>query len=124
MRPFLKLLVCVSGLFACGCRTYDVNGEAPVRYSKEVQIVQLDSAPRAITKTIQIFETATDVQRPYHKIALLTRSGHREDEGLIFNAFAWRARQLGADGIIILPAAHGWPDYQFHAQAIIFDQRN
>jgi hypothetical protein len=105
-----------------GCRTYDVNGEKPVRYAKDVQVVLLDSTPRTATKSIRIFETPDDIKRPYHKIALLSRSGHREDEGLIDNAFAWRARQIGADGIIILTASHGWPDFQFRADAIIFDQ--
>jgi hypothetical protein len=117
-----KTVVCALSFLVAGCHTYDVNGEKPVRYANNVQIVLLNSTPRTITKSIQIFETPDDVKRPYHKIALLSRSGHREDEGLIFNAFAWRARQIGADGIIILTASRGWPDFQFRANAIVFDQ--
>jgi hypothetical protein len=115
-------IVFALSFLVAGCHTYDVNGDKPVRYANDVQIVLLDSTSRTITKSIQIFETPDDVKRSYHKIALLSRSGHREDEALILNAFAWRARQIGADGIIMLAPSRGWPDFQFRANAIVFDQ--
>jgi hypothetical protein len=123
MKTATLLLVSLSGLLLAGCqsRSYDVNGSQPVRYAREVQIVMLNPSARPVSPTIQIFENATEVKRAFTKIALLHRSGHREDEGLIVNAMAWRARQIGADTIIILPAGRGWPDYQFHAQAIVFN---
>ena len=115
-------LICLAGLsfLLNGCHTYDVASAKPVRYAKEVQVIPLDTAKRAITPSVQIFESAADVQRPCHKIALLSRPGHRGDEGLIVNALAWRARQLGADGLVLLPAGRGWPDFhsRLHLQGL------
>ena len=115
--------ILLAALLLTACHSYDVNGDKPVRYAKDVQVALFDSTPRAVSKTVQVFDDANDIKRPYHKIALLSRSGHREDEALIDNAFAWRARQIGADGVLLLPASRGWPDFQFRANAIVFDQQ-
>ncbi len=119
MKPLL--LLCACGLVA-GCTSN--NPDPAVRYGTTVQVIRYDGGHYAPTKTLQVFDTAEEVKQPYHKIAKVTRPGHREAEGKIVNALIWRARQAGAEGLILLPPKHGWPDYQFSATAIVFDPTN
>ncbi len=90
---------------AAGCSTTPIptGAEKPVRYASSVQVASYDSDTRTSTTRLEVFPSVEAVgQRSYRIIALLARGGNREDEGLIMNANAWRARQLGAEGMIII----------------------
>jgi hypothetical protein len=115
-----NLLSILALLILTGCYSYDINGEQPVRYASGVRVVSYDSTVRQPANSIQVFDSPGEVKRPYHKIALLSRPGNREDQALVMAAIIWRARHLGADGIIFLPVIGGWPEVQFSGHAIVF----
>jgi hypothetical protein len=97
----ISLLVCTLGLCLTGCHTYDVNGDKPVRYASGVQVITYDSTPRPPAKSIQIFDQYNPPPAQYHPIASLSHEGYPNDAHLIYDALEWRARQLGANGIIL-----------------------
>jgi hypothetical protein len=138
---FTSLFICAS--VVAGCHSYDVNGESPVRYANSVQVIAYDRETRSPAKSIQVFDSPTEIKQPYHVIALLLRNGKPNDEGLILKALIWRARHEGADGVILLGAQGGGGQEGFlfgnrngligtsspsepvyHAQAIVFDKPN
>ena len=96
-----------------GCHSYDVNGTAPVRYASGVQVIMLDRTKRDPSPTIETFESAADVKRPYHAIAILSREGYLRDGQMIVNAILWRARMAGANGVILLGVGSGNTDPGF-----------
>ena len=141
MKTIIPLLLCASGLLLTGCHTYDMNGDVPMRYAANVQVVNYESIVRPPAKTIQIFDSPSQIKQPYHVIGLLLRPGKSNDEALILKALIWRARQLGADGVILLGGRSdgGQEGFMFgngrgiigstsptepifHAQAIMFDK--
>jgi hypothetical protein len=73
----------------------------------------------ATDKLTVIRETPT---RKYHTIAMLTIDGTAEKEGELVNALAWKARQMGADSILMLTPLHPHRDeWIFQADAIVMD---
>lgn len=105
IKPFHVL--CLAGLLAAGCTT-TVDPYAPVRYGDSVQVVSYDSTPRPFNPSVQVFSSPAALQgRPYHLIAELYRGGWPNDQPLIMNALIWRAKSLGADGVILLPPVLG-----------------
>ena len=130
MKTLLALLIITCVL--TGCHNYNINGTRPVRYADGVQVISLDITVRPFNKTLTVFENVEAVKgRKYHKIALLTRSGWPNDEEMLVNAIIWKAKSLGASGVILLPTVQG--AYQFNlggpsgkpcfykAEAIVFD---
>ena len=101
MKILFALLV--SSLILTGCHSYDVNSSRPVRYANGVKVLEYDHTQRAPSPTIQIFDRFNPAPAHYVALASLSRMGYLQDESLIDNALTWRARQLGANGIILLP---------------------
>jgi len=139
MKTKFIILASVVVLLA-GCHNYDVNGTAPVRYANSVFVTVLDPSKRKPTKSIELFANEDKIKRPHHVIAILSREGYLQDQGMIVNALIWRAKQLGAEGIILLGALGGntssgmifgngngvigssSPDHgSFSATAVVFD---
>ncbi|MCG3150280.1 MAG: hypothetical protein PCFJNLEI_03761 [Verrucomicrobiae bacterium] len=82
--------------------THDEDG--PLRYADSVQIARFDSENRPPSDNLELFQTAEQIgNRPYKTIALVSRTGLSSNEGLILNAIIYRAKLLGATGLI--PAA-------------------
>ena len=104
-----KLSFILSILFVLtGCETTSTNIANPVpRYGKSVQVAQYDQTPRNINPDFEVFASEASVRRPFKIIALVSRHANLQDEGLMMTAIAWRAKQLGADGMIVLRAAGG-----------------
>lgn len=102
----VTLLLFTTLLTSCSS-TPDPNG--PPRYADRLKIAVFDATPRAATSSVDVFDETTKVTRPYKIIAQLGRNAKPTDSSLIINAIAWRARQMGADAIILLPAqSTGW----------------
>src|ERR1700733_4908307 len=142
MKPIHLLGIIVFVIAGCTTTPAPAGAEKPVRYASAVQVARYDSENRTPTASLEMFPSIEAVgQRPYRIIALLTRGGNREDEGLIMNAIAWRARQLGAEGLIAINDSKnplinvnttvrvgGWPSSDsgnkekplFRAYAIVF----
>ena len=70
-----------------------------VRYGRYVQVATYDSTPRPPTIKVNIIKELPN--RAHHIIASLTIDGEAENEGKLINALAWKARQIGADSILI-----------------------
>jgi hypothetical protein len=80
------------------------NGSKPPRYAKSVSVVPFGPvSSRPVNPEFQIFPSAADVKRPYRILALVCRHAKPQDQGLMLTAIAWRAQQLGADAMILLP---------------------
>ena len=125
-----NFLIAVAVMLLTGCHSYDVNGTRPVRYANSVLVTVLDSTPRPFSQTIEVFQNTEELKtRPYRKIALLSHSGWPNDETLLNNALIWKAKSLGATGVILMPPgrigyqfnlfAHSGVSYNYLAQAIV-----
>jgi hypothetical protein len=64
-----------------------------------------DQAQRPKTTHLDVYD-AKPPQRPYKVIALLTCEGGVDQEVVMTRAIYYRARQLGADGVLNAPADH------------------
>jgi hypothetical protein len=107
-------------LVSCSSTPVSTSGEPPVRYARYVKVAIYDSTSRPATDKLTVIrETPT---RKYHTIATLTIDGTAEKEGELVNALAWKARQMGADSILILTPLHPHRDeWIFQADAIVMD---
>ena len=86
---------------ACSTTPADPNAPKPVRYGNSVKVAAYDSIQRAPSDNIQVFNHPSEIKRPYHNIALLTRQANVADEALIIKALVWKAQQIGATGLIL-----------------------
>jgi hypothetical protein len=98
---FVPLLLVV--LFGLGCRApLPSNPADPApRYASRIKVAQYDLSPRAPNRSLEVFDAPPT--RPHKVIALLSHKAEPNDSAAMMNAIAWRARQLGADAIIVLP---------------------
>lgn len=130
MRLMIPTL-CVAAIVAAGCASSTPDPNAPPRYGTSIQVVSYDSTPRPFNPDIQVFNNPNDVQgRPRHPIAQLVRVGWPNDQALIQNALIWRAKSLGADGVILFPPQYGGfvaipfgpsgRQYSFQAEAFVW----
>jgi len=124
------LCLCLGGLLLPGCATTPDPNAAP-RYGTSVQVVSYDSTPRPFNPDIQVYYNPSAVQgHPRHPIAQLVRVGWPNDQALIQNAIIWRAKSLGADGVIMFPPQNGGfvaipfgpsgRQYSFQAEAFVW----
>jgi hypothetical protein len=96
-----KILLLLTVALLAGCHSYDYNGHRSVRYAGDVRVLVYDQTPRQPAANIQIFDNLNPPPAKYKVIARLGRDGNRSDETRILGALAWRARQLGANGMIV-----------------------
>jgi hypothetical protein len=69
-----------------------------------VKTALYDTAARAVTTRLDVFQPGEKPSRPFHVIALLTAEGAAHDEAECVQGMVIRARQIGADGLAILEA--------------------
>ena len=110
-------------LIVAGCSSTPpatTSGEQPVRYVQYVKVATFDTTPRSPTSKLNVLREAP-IQK-YHAIASLTIDGTADKEGNLVNAIAWKARQIGADSILLLAPLHPHRDqWIFRADAIVMD---
>lgn len=75
------------------------NIEKPPPKANRVQILMYDTTPRPKTDQLDFYEQYLP-QKPYKIIALLTCEGAVDQEVVMTTAIYYRARQIGADGVI------------------------
>ena len=100
VSQFLSLLL--GALIISGCSTTGPDGERVPRFAKRVEVVTYDTNPRSHTKQLDIY----DAKRPtkaFKEIAALTCEGAPDEEAVMTEALLYRARMLGADGVLIVP---------------------
>ncbi|MGD1086272.1 MAG: hypothetical protein ABSA47_16170 [Verrucomicrobiota bacterium] len=122
------LLVMIAA--SCSTTPKDESGK-PVVHANRVKIVMYDSKERTRSTSTEVFDLSRGGKapiRPYKVIALLTCEGTVNEETDMLNAIIYRARQLGADGLVIRPPARTfgllWTDLGerrlFSGQAIVW----
>ena len=79
------------------------GGEKPPTRAGRVKIASYDSVSRQPTHSLEVYDTPQQIPRLYKVIALLACEGAAHEEGMMVNAINYRARQLGANGVIVLP---------------------
>ena len=120
----MKSIVTLAALLTLvGCSSapsVPTSGEQPVRYAQYVKIATFDTTPRSPTSKLNVLREAP-IQK-YHAIASLTIDGTADKEGNLVNALAWKARQIGADSILMLAPLHPHRDqWIFRADAVVMD---
>lgn len=126
-------LFVASALLLTACRSIPANSNDPApRYARRIKVAQYDLTTRTPTLSLEVFDTAP--ARPHKVIALLSHKAEPNDSAAMMNAIAWRARQLGAHGLIVLkPQETGmrWNHWGmergepiYSANAIIFTGEN
>ena len=107
---YLAGLLSLGAMALVGCRTTKVGQDqnAPPRYAESVQVITYDSTPRPFNPSITVFYNFAGLEnRPRHPIAELDKVAFPNDQALVRNALIWRAKSLGADGILMLPPSTG-----------------
>lgn len=89
-------------LLVAGCATTP-GADQPPKHAKRVKLVVYDSSPRSKLDHIDVFDQTQPITKPHKNIALLTCEGAAHEEPEMTEAIIYRARMLGADGVIILP---------------------
>lgn len=101
-----------------------------------VKTALYDTTPRTPSTRLDVFQVGEKPTRPFHVLALMTAEGAAQDEAECVQGMVIRARNLGADGLVILePEApnksivfkYGWAgpspdDRVFKGNGIIYDK--
>jgi hypothetical protein len=115
-------------LLAAGCaseRSHQKAEGAP-QHAGRVQVLQYDATPRNKSDQLDTYEETKSIQSPYKEIALLTCEGACHEEVEMTQAIFYRARMLGANGVIELTQgratnAYGSHRCVFRYKAIIYE---
>ena len=92
-----------------------------------VQVLMYDTAKRSPSQSVEIYDE-TKATKPSKEIALLTCEGAAKEEVDMTKGLIEKARLLGADAIVILPAnvgsdfqmGHGGSRAVFRAKAVVY----
>ena len=108
------LLLCTSGLIivtGCGSTPPPHRPNYHATSVRDVQVAIMDATPRAASQVITPFLPA-NAPKAFTVLAHLTVQGYAADEATLVNYLTSKARELGANGIVMGPAGvpfHGWP---------------
>jgi hypothetical protein len=83
----------------CNSTPTTTSGEPSVRYARYVKVAIFDTTPRPATDQLTPLREAPT--QKHQTIAMLTIDGEAKNEAALFNALAWKARQLGSNAIVI-----------------------
>ena len=98
-----KLLIPIfAALLVAGCETatQQSSSEKPVKHAGRLKAALYDSSSRSATTQLDVYDSEQKFQRAHKIIALLTCEGAAQEEGEMVNAINYRARQIGASGVI------------------------
>lgn len=95
----LTLLVAALLMPGCASTSSQQSVDKPPPKANRVQVLMYDTAPRAKTDHVDVF-VQNPPERPYKIIALLTCEGRVDQEVVMSTAIYYRARQIGADGVV------------------------
>jgi uncharacterized protein YceK len=101
MKSKILLMSLAVALIVAGCSTTSEQSRPETKQPKadRVQILMYDTTTRTKTTHLDIYDTKPP-ERPYKVIALLTCEGAVDQEVVMTTAILYRARQIGADGVI------------------------
>ena len=133
MKPRLQLLVIALILSACSTAPKQA-ADQPIKHADRVKVATYDSSPRPASARLDVYDLSRDAQanpapKAHKVIALLTCEGGAQEEAEMMNAIMYRARQLGADGVVILPPDRTYGLWSalgerriFSAKAIVYSE--
>lgn len=93
----LPLVLLASGLV--GCSTVQPTPEKPPEHAQRVQVLAYDTIHRPPTAHLDIYDVKAPT-RTFKVIALMTCEGAAKEEVVMTKAMFYRARMLGADGVV------------------------
>jgi hypothetical protein len=98
--PYL-LTSLVAALLMSGCASSssEQSADKPPPKANRVQVLMYDTTPRPKTAHLDVFEQ-NPPDKSYKVIALLTCEGRVDQEVVMTTAIYYRARQIGADGVM------------------------
>jgi hypothetical protein len=101
MKNKILLISLAVALIMAGCSTTPEQSRPETKPPKanRVQILMYDTTPRTKTTHLDVYDTKPP-ERPYKVIALLTCEGAVDQEVVMTTAIFYRARQIGADGVL------------------------
>jgi hypothetical protein len=101
MKSKILFMSLAIALIVAGCSTTSEQSRPETKPLKadRVQILMYDTTTRTKTTHLDIYDTKPP-ERPYKVIALLTCEGAVDQEVVMTTAILYRARQIGADGVI------------------------
>jgi hypothetical protein len=101
MKNKILLISLAVALIMAGCSTTpeQCRPEAKPPKADRVQVLTYDTTPRTKTTHLDVYDTKPP-ERPYKVIALLTCEGAVDQEVVMTTAILYRARQIGADGVM------------------------
>ena len=100
MLHFLVLLM-VALFSACSTTAPDATGKPPPGV-RRVRVAKYDTSNYPATERLHVYSASETIPR-HRVIALLAVEAQPSEEGIYMNAIAWKARQLGAQGLQVLP---------------------
>ena len=126
----------LAALLSSGCATTSQEGaERPVKHAERVKILMYDSESRRPTTHLDIYDSSrpadqtSQVIRAHKVIAKLMCEGAADEEPEMVNAINYRARRIGANGVVILPPDRTgsiWSAFgsrrMFRANAIVYTE--
>ena len=127
LRTSLILATILTG--ACTSVAPD-TGDVP-RLTDKVTVAVFDSTKRPVSTSVMTFTSAAQVPGPYRTLARLNVIAKSQEEAVALNAISYRARQLGAMGLILLPQEQPYTSWNasatdknlrnFRAEAIVIE---
>lgn len=85
-------------ILTAGCAS--TSQDDPPPKANRVQVLVYDTTPRQKAQRLDVYAQNQEPNRPYKKIALLTCEGRVDQEVVMTQAIFYRARMIGADGVI------------------------
>ena len=117
-------------MIAASCATPTDESGNPVKHADRVKVFMYDSKPRGRSTSVDVLDLSrggTEPGRPYKVIAVLTCEGADYEEPEMLSAIKYRARQLGAEAVIIRPPDNSYGLWTalskrmvFRGQAIVY----
>jgi hypothetical protein len=98
----LVLAIAAVSLGLCGCHSVRTEVGTNNKHVSQIKVTRYDSTKRPPTSEVEVYANFDRVSRPNKPIGRLTCQGSREAGPAIVDALVYEARQLGAEGLILL----------------------
>ena len=100
MKKNHRLLFLATVFAVAGCANNSPQSyEKPPPKANRVQVLMYDN-PRPATQHLDVYAVNQEPKQPYKKIALMTCEGRVDQQVVMTTAIYYRARMVGADGVI------------------------
>ncbi len=102
MKNLTTFILTTFLFIGCATSPQDASNRPP-KHVGRVKTAAFDTTARQVTTELEVFDETKKLDRPHKVIALLTAEGAANEEGDLVNAMMFKARQLGANAVVMLP---------------------